>query len=86
MLDRHIGPDPRLPGHGLGFFEMSIHGVSIVVHRGNTGWFHNILALFPEHDLGILVSFKPQRLDGPPGPSGDGEWAPGGRGSGRRPP
>jgi len=58
MLDRHFGHDPRLPGYGLGFFEMSSHGVRIVGHGGNTGWFHNVLALFPEHDVGIFVSFN----------------------------
>jgi CubicO group peptidase (beta-lactamase class C family) len=58
MLSRHFGHDPRLPGYGLGFFEMSSHGVRIMGHGGNTGWFHNVLALFPEHDLGFFVSFN----------------------------
>ena len=58
MLDRHFGHDPRLPGFGLGFFEMSSHGVRIMGHGGNTRWFHNILALFPDHDLGFFISFN----------------------------
>ena len=58
MLDRHFAHDPRLPGNGLGFFEMSSHGVRILGHGGNTQWFHNTLALFPEHDLGLFVSFN----------------------------
>jgi CubicO group peptidase (beta-lactamase class C family) len=58
MLDRHFGHHPRLPGNGLGFFEMSSHGVRILGHGGNTQWFHNTLALFPDHDLGLFVSFN----------------------------
>ncbi|TVR50418.1 MAG: class A beta-lactamase-related serine hydrolase [Gemmatimonadales bacterium] len=58
MLQRHFGHDPRLPGNGLGFFEMSSHGERILGHGGNTQWFHNVLALFPEHDLGLFVSFN----------------------------
>jgi hypothetical protein len=58
MLDRHFAHDPRLPGNGLGFFEMSSHGVRILGHGGNTQWFHNTLALLPEHDLGLFVSFN----------------------------
>ncbi len=58
MLDRHFGHDPQLPGNGLGFFEMSSHGTRILGHGGNTQWFHNTLALFPEHDLGLFVSFN----------------------------
>ena len=58
MLERHFGHDPRLPGNGLGFFEMSSHGERILGHGGNTQWFHNVLALFPEHDLGLFVSFN----------------------------
>jgi CubicO group peptidase (beta-lactamase class C family) len=58
MLERHFGHDPRLPGNGLGFFEMSSHGERILGHGGNTQWFHNVLALFPEHDVGLFVSFN----------------------------
>jgi CubicO group peptidase (beta-lactamase class C family) len=36
MLARQFGHDPRLPGNGLGFFEMSSHGVRILGHGGNT--------------------------------------------------
>ena len=58
MLSRQFGHDPRLPGFGLGFFEMNSHGVRILGHGGNSLWFHNVLALFPDHDLGLFVSFN----------------------------
>lgn len=58
MTSRHFAHDPRLPGYGLGFYEMSSHGVRIVGHGGDTGWFHSVLALFPDHDLGFFVSYN----------------------------
>ncbi len=58
MTARHFEHDPRLPGYGLGFYEMTSHGVRIVGHGGNTGWFHSLLALFPEQDLGLFVSYN----------------------------
>jgi len=58
MMARRFHHDPRLPGYGLGFYEMDSHGVRIVGHGGDTGWFHTHLALFPEHDLGFFVSYN----------------------------
>ncbi|TVR66895.1 MAG: class A beta-lactamase-related serine hydrolase [Gemmatimonadales bacterium] len=58
MLSTQFSHDPRLPGFGLGFFEMNSHGVRILGHGGNSLWFHNVLALFPDHDLGLFVSFN----------------------------
>jgi CubicO group peptidase (beta-lactamase class C family) len=58
MLSSQFHHDPRLPGFGLGFFEMNSHGVRILGHGGNSIAFHNVLALFPDHDLGIFVSLN----------------------------
>jgi CubicO group peptidase (beta-lactamase class C family) len=58
MHARAFAHDPRLPGFALGFFEMSSHGLRIIGHGGNTTWFHNTLALIPEHDVGIFVSYN----------------------------
>lgn len=58
MQARHFAHDPRLTGFGLGFYELSSHGQRIVGHGGNTAWFHSILALVPEHDLGIFASLN----------------------------
>ena len=58
MIAPQFAHDPRIPGFGLGFYEMSSHGARIVGHGGNTGWFHSLLALFPEHDLGFFVSYN----------------------------
>jgi CubicO group peptidase (beta-lactamase class C family) len=58
MIAPQFTHDPRIPGYGLGFYEMNSHGVRIVGHGGNTGWFHSLLALFPGHDLGFFVSYN----------------------------
>jgi CubicO group peptidase (beta-lactamase class C family) len=50
--------DPRVNGYGFGFYEKSSHGLRIIGHGGNTRWFHTDLALFPELDLGIFVSYN----------------------------
>jgi CubicO group peptidase (beta-lactamase class C family) len=58
MHARHFAHDPRLPGFALGFYEMSSHGLRIIGHFGNTAWFHSFLALIPESQIGIFVSFN----------------------------
>lgn len=58
MHATHFVHDERLPGFGLGFYSKSSHGVEIVGHGGNTQWFHTDLALFPEEDLGVFVSYN----------------------------
>jgi CubicO group peptidase (beta-lactamase class C family) len=58
MLKRHFTHDERLNGFGLGFYEKSSHGVRAVGHGGDTGWFHTDMALLPEEDLGVFVSYN----------------------------
>ncbi|MDZ7694948.1 MAG: serine hydrolase domain-containing protein [Balneolaceae bacterium] len=41
-----------------GFIDMSQNGVEIFGHGGNTLWFHSMMALFPEQDLGFFLSFN----------------------------
>lgn len=49
--------DPRLPGMAHGFYETSLNGQHIIGHGGDTMRFHSNLALLPEHNLGIYVSY-----------------------------
>ena len=42
----------------LGFIDMSQNNVEIIGHGGDTFWFHSNLALFPQHDLGLFISFN----------------------------
>ena len=41
-----------------GFMDMSNKGVHIFGHGGDTFWFHTLLAVIPEQDMGIFLSFN----------------------------
>ncbi len=56
MLTRTLSPDPALNGSTLGFYETRINDRRIVGHAGHTTYFHSILALMPEENLGLFVS------------------------------
>lgn len=58
MFSREFVPDPRMNAVALGFYEMSSHGLRILGHGGSTSWFFTDLAIFPDEDLGIFVSFN----------------------------
>ena len=58
MHERAFGHDPRIPGFALGFYEKSSHGLRIIGHGGDTRWFHTDLALIPEENLGVFVSYN----------------------------
>ncbi|HUQ84574.1 MAG TPA: serine hydrolase [Gemmatimonadaceae bacterium] len=58
MHSRSFTHDPRLPGFALGFYEKSSHGLDIIGHGGDTGWFHSDLALIPGERLGVFVSYN----------------------------
>lgn len=58
MLSREFVHDPRLNAMTLGFYEMNSHGLRILGHGGGTSWFFNDMAIIPEEDLGIFVSFN----------------------------
>jgi CubicO group peptidase (beta-lactamase class C family) len=58
MHTRTFTHDPRLPGFDLGFYEKSSHGLEIIGHGGDTGWFHSDLALIPGERLGVFVSYN----------------------------
>ncbi len=41
-----------------GFMDVSQNGERIIGHGGDTRYFHSLMALFPEHELGIFLSFN----------------------------
>ena len=49
--------DPRLPGMAYGFYQSDYRGERVIGHGGDTLYFHTDLALFPEHDVGLFVSY-----------------------------
>lgn len=50
--------DPRQNGLCLGFYEMSYNDVRVIGHGGDTNLFHSLLALLPEENIGIFVSYN----------------------------
>ncbi len=39
-----------------GFMDVSVNGQQVIGHGGATFWFHSLMVLLPEHDLGFFVS------------------------------
>lgn len=42
----------------LGFYDMSQNGVTIFGHAGDSYWFHSIMALFPNQNMGLFLSLN----------------------------
>jgi CubicO group peptidase (beta-lactamase class C family) len=57
MHQRLYTLDERLPGMAHGFYEEEVRGQRVIGHGGDTEFFHSSLALFPEHDVGVFVSY-----------------------------
>ena len=49
---------PEVNGVGYGFYELDRGDLRIVAHDGDTDYFHSRLALFPDHDVGLFVSYN----------------------------
>ena len=41
-----------------GFMDVSQNGQTIIGHGGDTFWFHSLMALFTDHNLGVFLSFN----------------------------
>ena len=55
---------PFVSGIGLGIYELvNWNGIRTIGHGGDTFWFHSIMALIPEKNLGLFVSFNTQTAD-----------------------
>jgi len=57
MQSRIYTLDPRLPGMAHGFYETEINDLRVIGHGGDTFCFHSHLALLPEYDVGLYVSY-----------------------------
>jgi CubicO group peptidase (beta-lactamase class C family) len=49
---------PMVNGMPYGFMDLSYNGRSVIGHGGDTFWFHSLMALMPEEDLGFFISFN----------------------------
>ncbi len=50
--------DPRMPGMAYGFWEQQLNHQRLLVHGGDTTLFHSWLALLPEQQVGMFVSYN----------------------------
>jgi CubicO group peptidase (beta-lactamase class C family) len=50
--------DPRMPGMAYGFWEQQLNHQRLLVHGGDTTLFHSWLALLPEQQVGVFVSYN----------------------------
>lgn len=58
MQSVHFRHDPRLNGMCYGFYEMSMNGLRLIGHGGDTGFFHSLLVFSTEDNWGLFVSFN----------------------------
>jgi CubicO group peptidase (beta-lactamase class C family)/uncharacterized integral membrane protein len=50
--------DARANGWAYGFMEISLNNVRMIGHGGDTRFFHTLLALLPEQNMGLFVSYN----------------------------
>ena len=51
--------DPRVPGMAYSFYEQNLNSQHLLVHAGDTPpAFYSLLALLPEHQVGLFVSYN----------------------------
>ncbi len=50
--------DPRVPAMAYGFWEQQLNHQRLLVHGGDTTLFHSWLALLPEQQVGVFVSYN----------------------------
>ncbi|MDX2245286.1 MAG: serine hydrolase domain-containing protein [Bacteroidia bacterium] len=58
MHRRQFTHAPSLPGICLGFYETELNGQKMIGHGGDTRYFHSLLVLIPEKQIGIFFSFN----------------------------
>ena len=59
MQTQQFTNDPRVPGGmAYGFEEHYQNGQRLLVHPGGTADFYSLLALLPEHHVGVFVSYN----------------------------
>ncbi len=54
---------PGLQAMGLGFVHMDRNGQDVIGHSGDTQYFHNRVALFPQQHVGVFIALDGARDD-----------------------
>lgn len=65
MHAAHFRLHPEANGFAHGFYEMSRSGERVIGHGGDTIYFHSILWLLPERDIGVFLSFNTGSVTAP---------------------
>jgi len=50
--------DSRVEGNAYGFWEQNLNNLRMIGHGGDTIWFHTLLVLIPEENLGLYISYN----------------------------
>jgi CubicO group peptidase (beta-lactamase class C family) len=58
MHETQFQHHPRLDGMAYGFSEQTLNGERTIQHGGNLEQFHAMLALLPEHDVGLFAAYN----------------------------
>ncbi|MFP8957991.1 serine hydrolase domain-containing protein [Natrialbaceae archaeon A-CW3] len=58
MFEQQATNHPGVDGIGYGYMVTKYRGETLVVHTGGGMYFHTLFVLFPEHDVGLFVSFN----------------------------
>jgi CubicO group peptidase (beta-lactamase class C family) len=58
MRERLFAHDPKVDAMCYGFWELNQNGQRIIDHGGDTLVFHSLLAMIPEHKVGLFLSYN----------------------------
>ena len=58
MQSEQFTTHPDLQGMCFGLYEQNMNGEYIIGHGGDTIFFHSRMSLFPEHDMGLFISYN----------------------------
>ena len=50
--------DPQVSGWAYGYMEMRLNDQRLLWHQGDTPLFHSLLVLWPDHHLGLFVTYN----------------------------
>ena len=64
MHSQQFTHHPQMLGMAYGFLEMNINGQRVLWHLGESARFITVLALIPEQNLGLVVSYNTSPADG----------------------
>lgn len=58
MHSQLFSHNPKVGGFAYGFMEMTLNGQHLLMHGGDTVYFHSLMALLPAQNIGLFVSYN----------------------------